>query len=145
MAMGRPSILTDAVKEQIIRMYEQSLTDAQVAKVLGVTEQTVKNWKKKDDDFFIALKEAKEIADEAVEASLFKRATGYSMKSVKIFFDAKTGMTIEHEYIEHFAPDPTSMIFWLKNRQPSEWRDKRELEIPEGSISIKIQKDDEEL
>jgi hypothetical protein len=32
------------------------------------------------------------------------------------------------EYVRHYPPDPTSMIFWLKNRQPQDWRDKQEHE-----------------
>ena len=36
------------------------------------------------------------------------------------------------DFIEHFPPDPTSMIFWLKNRQPDKWRDKRETGDDEG-------------
>jgi hypothetical protein len=27
------------------------------------------------------------------------------------------------------APDTTAAIFWLKNRQPSQWRDKQEVEL----------------
>jgi hypothetical protein len=29
-------------------------------------------------------------------------------------------------------PDPTSMIFWLKNRRPESWRDKTEVEHSGG-------------
>ena len=32
------------------------------------------------------------------------------------------------EYIEHYPPDTTAAIFWLKNRQPGKWRDKKEVE-----------------
>lgn len=32
------------------------------------------------------------------------------------------------EYIEHYPPDTTAAIFWLKNRQPAKWRDKKEVE-----------------
>jgi hypothetical protein len=31
--------------------------------------------------------------------------------------------------VKHYPPDPTSMIFWLKNRQPQKWRDKHDLDI----------------
>ena len=30
-------------------------------------------------------------------------------------------------YTEHVPPDTTAMIFWLKNRRPEQWRDKREV------------------
>ena len=69
------------------------------------------------------------IADEIVERSLYERATGYSHESVKIFCN-KDGDVVQVPFIEHVAPDPTSMIFWLKNRKPADWREKSEVEIP---------------
>jgi hypothetical protein len=31
-------------------------------------------------------------------------------------------------FVEHVPPDPTSMIFWLKNRRKEQWREKSEVE-----------------
>jgi hypothetical protein len=75
-----------------------------------------------------ALKSGKEIPDSKVEHSLFERATGYNHEAVKIFMPAKSKSPIYAPYTEHYAPDPTSMIFWLKNRRPDRWRDKVDLE-----------------
>ena len=38
------------------------------------------------------------------------------------------------DYVEHYPPDTTACIFWLKNRQPALWRDKvqQELSGPDG-------------
>lgn len=36
-------------------------------------------------------------------------------------------------YIEHLAPDTGSMVFYLKNRQPDLWKDKREVSGNVGS------------
>ncbi len=38
-------------------------------------------------------------------------------------------------YVEHYAPDTTAAIFWLKNRQPAQWRDKIEAELSGGVTS----------
>lgn len=100
------------------------LTDKQMGQFFGVTEQTLHNWKNEHPDFFEALKMGKFYADSKVAESLYNRATGYSHKAVKIFNNAGTPMLVEYE--ERFPPDPTSMIFWLKNRQPELWRDKRD-------------------
>ena len=85
------------------------------------------------------MKEGKDHADAAVVESLYKRATGYSHKAVKILTVARganMGSDIEQvPYIEKFPPDATSMIFWLKNRRPKEWRDKQEVEHS-GEVSI---------
>ena len=32
------------------------------------------------------------------------------------------------QFIEHYPPDTTAAIFWLKNRQPEKWRDKKEVD-----------------
>ena len=37
-----------------------------------------------------------------------------------------------------YPPDPTSMIFWLKNRQPLVWRDKKEIDL--NAMTVKIER-----
>ena len=36
------------------------------------------------------------------------------------------------EYTEHYAPDPTSCVFWLKNRRPDQWRDAQRIDSAIG-------------
>jgi hypothetical protein len=60
---------------------------------------------------------------------------GCSIKSTKVFCD-KSGNVTEVPIVENFPPDPTSMIFWLKNRQPAKWRDKHDMEHS-GAIEFK--------
>jgi hypothetical protein len=98
-------------------------TDAQLASILGVSEDTINVWKK-DKSFFQALKEAKAEADSRVVESLYARATGYSHNA--IHFSAYEGVVTETPYVEHYPPDPTSMIFWLKNRDKENWRDRHD-------------------
>jgi transcriptional regulator with XRE-family HTH domain len=142
-AKGRPSIFNDAVKEQVVKMYEMGLSDAQVAGLIGVTPQTIGNWKK-DESFFESLKEAKLLADECVEACLYKRATGYTHREEKVFCNAN-GEVTKVETVKHYAPDVTAQIFWLKNRQPAQWREKQEVEVTGNPIQIKIDQSDEKL
>lgn len=86
----------------MIDLYAKGKTDKQVARIVGVCEKTVNNWKGKHPRFLQSLKESKQIADDLVEASLFNRATG----------------------ADGHRPDTTAQIFWLKNRQPKQWREK---------------------
>lgn len=143
--LGRPSMLNDMTKALILRMYKNHLKDDTIAEIIGISDTTLDNWKKSDASFLGSIKDMKEMADEAIESSLLHRAMGYSCKATKVFLDQRSGRTIEHEYIEHYPPDPTSMIFWLKNRQPKKWRDKQETEITGEGIVIKIDKDDAAL
>jgi hypothetical protein len=104
-------------------MYELGATDKQVANALQVTEQTVNNWKIQRPDFFESLKEGKLYKDGEVETSLLKRAKGF-VRSVERLDKFNNVVVLKEEV----PPDPTSMIFWLKNRKPKEWRDKQEME-----------------
>jgi len=102
-------------------------TDAQLGVFFSVTEQTINNWKKAHPEFFESIKKAKYQADAQVAQSLFHRANGYEHADTHISnYQGKITVT---DTVKHYAPDPTSAIFWLKNRQPEIWRDKKEVEL----------------
>lgn len=128
---GRPSKF-EQVKDMLYKMASYGMTDKQMADVVGVSEQTVNNWKLKDPNFLESLKAEKEIADAKVERSLFERATGYSHAEDKIFNDNGTPLVVPTT--KHYPPDTTAAIFWLKNRKPKEWRDKQDIEHSGGMM-----------
>ncbi len=102
-------------------------TDQELADFYGVNIATITNWKKQFPLFFASLKTGKKIADSRVEASLYQRAIGYSAPDVHITnFKGKITVT---PIIKHYPPDPTSCIFWLKNRKPDEWADRQEIKF----------------
>ena len=113
-------------------------TDAELAHEFDVSVQTLYNWRAKYPQFLEALKIPKAIADERVERSLFERATGYTRESVKIFC-GKDGQVTEAPFLEHVPPDPTAMIFWLKNRKPAEWRDKTPGDSADNPLHLGLQ------
>lgn len=125
---GRPLSLNQEKKDLLLRMARCGLTDAEMANIIGITEQTLNNHKRYDPIFFESLKNAKVLADAEVIDSLRKRAIGYECVEEKQFFDPKNKEVITHNAIKHYPPDPTSMIFWLKNRQPDKFREKVENE-----------------
>ena len=143
--LGRPSKFDESNLKLMKFMYEKGYTDKQVASEIGVTYQTINNWKKKYLSFFDSLKDWKLIADEQVEKSLYQRATGYSIEEEKLFLDSKLGSVIKEKTIKHYPPDATSMIFWLKNRQPELYREKIDHAISKAVIQVKIDKEDEKL
>lgn len=129
---GRPTTFNSRIATTIAVLAEEGKTDEEIAKKIGVNVHTLKNWKGEYADLVTALKDSRSVADGLVEATLFQRACGYSAPAVKVFYDAKTGQVIEHHYIEHYPPDTTACIFWLKNRQPKKWRDAHRLEVGNG-------------
>lgn len=109
------------------------LTDEQIAHNIGITTTTLYEWKKKYPQFAEAVKRGKEVVDIMVENALLKSALGYSYDEVvkeRIFdYETETSKVVEvKRTTKEVAPNPTSLIFWLKNRQPEKWRDKKNID-----------------
>jgi hypothetical protein len=102
-------------------------TDEQLAKALGITRQALAVRKKKDPQLFDTLKKAKTEADARVEKALYERATGYTCEDCHV--SQYEGVITITPIKKHYPPDPVSMIFWLKNRRPQQWREKSEADI----------------
>ncbi len=116
------------------------LTDEQIAQNMGIGTRTLYEWKQKYPQISQSLKINKEIVDIQVENALLKRALGYSFTETtkeRKMNDAtgKYEMVTTKEVVKEVTPDTTAQIFWLKNRKPEEWRDKRTVEN-EGNILI---------
>ena len=107
-------------------MYQEGMTDAEVADFFGVQTLTLSLWARKYPEFRAVLKLGKEAADNRVERSLFQRACGYTYKTQKAMLVDKTVEIVEYD--EHVLPETTACIFWLKNRRPDLWRDVNKIE-----------------
>lgn len=127
-AGGRPSKLTPELTKIASDLASRGKTDAQIADVIGICPKTLDNWKGKYPEFLRSLKEAKQNADELVEASLYRRAIGYTHEEEKIFYDPRSGRVDRVSYTKYYPPDTTACIFWLKNRQPQRWLEKSVIE-----------------
>lgn len=99
--------------DQLIRIRGwamDGLTDTQIARNLGIGRTTFYKWKNEHPEFANALMLSRDVADREVENALYKAA--------------KKG-------------NITAMIFWLKNRKPDEWRDKRDPDLS-GDLLAKV-------
>jgi hypothetical protein len=110
------------------------LTDDQVAQNIGINPDTLYTWKKKYPEISESLKKGKEVVDRQVENALLKRALGYEYTETKTEINAAGIPEKVTTTVKQVAPDTTAQIFWLKNRKPQQWRDKRNIEV-EGSIN----------
>ena len=107
------------------------LSDEQIAHNIGIVPSTLYEWKKKYSEISEALRKGKEIIDRQVENALLKRALGYEYEEVKMVVekDEKGNEKKRQEkVIKKVIPDTTAQIFWLKNRKPEQWRDRRDIE-----------------
>jgi len=114
------------------------LTDEQIAKNMGIGTTTLYRWKNDYREIRESLKKGKEVVDIEVENALLKRALGYkyteTTKERVIELNPQTGepeskMVVTKEVVKEVQPDVTAQIFWLKNRKPEVWRDKRDFEL----------------
>lgn len=116
------------------------LSDKQIAHNIGITQTTLYEWQKRFPELSEALKKGKEVVDREVENALLKRAMGYEYDEVtqEPVTDKDTGITemrVTKRVTKQIVPDVTAQIFWLKNRKPEEFRDKRDVELS-GSVDL---------
>lgn len=133
--IGRPTKFNDQLQEIMMNMSEMGYTDKEIANLICIDESTLTNWKKKYPDFFASLKEAKGRADCKVEQALFKSALGeHYIEEHHEGVDAN-GNIVDKKVKKQVPPNSTSQLFWLKNRQPDKYRDRKEVEHS-GSVGI---------
>lgn len=113
------------------------LTDEQIAKNIGIGVRTLYEWRNKYPPILQTLKKSKDIVDREVENALFKRATGYDCteETKERQYNKETGkfeLIVTKTVRKHIPPETAAAIFWLKNRRPEQWREKRQ-EIASGN------------
>lgn len=131
--------LTEEGLLQLEAWARNGLTDEQIAANIGISRSTMNEWKNRFSDISDTLKRGKEIVDIQVENALLKRALGYTYKETtrEAQFNPQTEqyeMVVTKEVTKEVVPDTTAQIFWLKNRKPEEWRDKKDVEHS-GSVN----------
>ena len=98
--MARPSKYETHVAPRLSEVADwvrNGASDREVAERLGISADTLIEYKKKFSEFSECLKKTRACVDGQVENALLQKA---------------------------LAGDTTAMIFWLKNRRPEKWRDK---------------------
>lgn len=119
--------LTDEGLVKIEGWAKDGLTDEQISYNMGVGYSTFRAWKSKIRGFSSSFKKGKEVVDRQVENALLKRALGYTYDEITFKDD------IEVKRVrKQVVPDTTAQIFWLKNRKPNDWRDRREIKTDDN-------------
>jgi transcriptional regulator with XRE-family HTH domain len=89
----------------------EGLTDAEIAGKLHISRSTLNTWRKAHPELADALRQSKEIANAQVVMSLYQQA---------------------------LRGNVTAQIFWLLNRQPKAWRNKRDVEAPAAGEGVNV-------
>lgn len=140
MAKGKYHEWLQEDKLNILRSWaRKGLTDAEIAKRIGIQRPTLYDWKNKYPNISDALKKGKEIYDNEVEESLHKSTLGYFIEEEKTLVQ-KIGdkEVIKKEKIKKWIPpNVTAQIFWLKCRKKEEWQENKDrLDIEEQKQRI---------
>lgn len=98
------------------------LTYEQIAHNIGVSIKTLSVWRTRYVPISAALKKGKEVVDIEVENALLKRALGYTYDEITYENSTET-----KRVRKAVLPDTTAQIFWLKNRKPDVWRDRKDI------------------
>lgn len=130
--------------ERAEALAKKKLLDSGIAKSLGISLSTYYLYQEKHPEFMEAIKRGKAPVDQDVEDAFIRRALGYDVEEVTTEqefvgglgeagdLDAKNRRMVQvkiRKTKKHIAPDVVAGIFFLKNRRPDKWRDKREAEI----------------
>lgn len=110
------------------------LTAEQIGKNIGISLSALYRWRDKFPELARVMDLGRDAADRIVENALYKSACGYQVveEIEELRFNRATGkqeMVVVKRTVRQVAPNVTAQIFWLKNRKPHDWRDKREVEM----------------
>ena len=125
---GRPTELTDFKLEKTDELVSKGMNNTELAKILGVSTTTIKNWRSNSEEFLATYQLAKLKAKEAVEGALFNRAVGYTYEKETITIDSKGEQRTVIDTVV-VVPDVTAQQFFLKNKDPENFKDKSEQHI----------------
>ena len=128
--MARPKYNADYHDDWAWSLAAMGATEEEIAEAMGVSKRTIGRWKKDHDSFAKALSKGKGVSDAKVIRSLYERATGYEYEEEKRIVEYDKDGNVKPIRVEktkkHVPPDVVAEIFWLKNRQRSQWCDRPE-------------------
>jgi hypothetical protein len=138
---GRPTKYKEAFNDQVFEMALLGLSDSQMANILGITEQTLNNWKLEHPMFFESLTQGKENADGKVAKAMYKRALGLTIIEEAL---TKDGQIVQLR--KELPPDTPAAKHWLANRQRKLWANNGEstMYTTEPLIIIRTEGDKDE-
>lgn len=106
------------------------LTDEQIAEQIGINRKTLYEWKKKYNPISDALKRGKKVFDAESVQALHQAGIGHYIEEVDTDITIRDGVEIKRvRKRKRWIPsNVTALIFWLKNRDPDNWKDRKAVE-----------------
>jgi len=116
-------MLTDQRKKEFLKFYTELGVVTKAAKIVGITRQSVHQLRKKDEDFALCMKEAKEEYVDNMEAEAKRRAVDGVIEDV-YYQGEKVG--------EKRVYSDKLLLELLKKEKPDAFRERKEITGPGG-------------
>ncbi len=130
--MGRKKVYCPETFPLLAEKYaREGLIDKEICKKLGISTATYYEYQNDYPEFSEAIKRGKRPVDVMVENALLKRALGYSYeeKHTEMLVDSDGQPTVKNVKVvkKEISPDVGAQAFWLKNRNPKQWKDRHDI------------------
>lgn len=116
---------------------------------MGISVSTYYEWQNRFPELTEAIKKGKAPVDEAIQNALKKRAMGYDYEETTIDYTLSDTEVDEQgrpkriiknirTVKKHMPAEVGAIAFWLKNRRPDLWREKREdhIKVTQADYSL---------
>lgn len=114
----------------LIQSWARDFSMGDVLRKMGVAASTMKGWREKYPEIDEAISKGREVVDYQVENALLKSALGYTTTETKTIIsppDKDGNRKIRVEKTEkEVGPNTTSIMCWLNNRKPDQWKRNRD-------------------
>lgn len=120
-------------------------TQQTIASKIGVTDYTLRLWKKRYPEIKKALDTSREVIDYKVENALLKAALGFTTKEIKVtigkkIINGETVQLLKETTTREIAPNVNAAMAWLNNRKHDQWKRNRDkvIEVNEEDQAVSI-------
>lgn len=147
--MGRKNKYESHVKPRLtdIKEWYGTLTEAQIAKKLGISVASFEKYKLLYPELVACLQSGKEILIEELKETLKMKAKGFHYEETKTIIKKVDGVpvTTVEKYKKYSAPDTGAIHLLLKNLDES-WTndDKTTIDLKRSKLELEKQKAEEE-
>ena len=117
------------------------LTEKQVCRNLGISVETLNQYKRRYPELVEAIKRGKQVIVTELENALIRRALGYRYQEVKTYIKTEDGQTAT-EYVERtdkeMPPNVGALAILLKNKAPDRYtNDRAALELKRLELRLR--------
>jgi len=120
---GRPTLYKPDYAVQAHDHCLLGATNAELAALFEVAPRTIDNWIANHAEFAQAVREGRAAADARVARCLYERAVGYDRTVERVVWHQGQEQVIASTV--HYPPSTGACIFWLRNRRPDLWGNRR--------------------